>query len=301
MKKYIHTVPNFSEGRRKEVIEAIVGQFKDIPGVKLIDYYPDPDFNRTVIEAIGEPEPLKRALLNMTGKAVELINMEEQSGAHPRIGAQDTIPLFPLKNISLEECKLLAEELGKEIYARFQLPVYLSGENARTPERKSLDFIRRGQYEGLKKVVHLPERAPDIGPAALHPTAGAVIVSAGTRPLVAYNIVLNSSDLSLAQGIAKAVRGPSGGFSTVRAVGLRYEERDLVAVSMNIFDYELTPLYRTFELVKREAARYGVTVLETQLVGTVPQESLIMVAEYFLQLKSFKRNQILENNLFDLN
>ncbi|GEA18024.1 glutamate formimidoyltransferase [Moorella sp. E306M] len=300
MKKYIHTVPNFSEGRRKEVIEAIVGQFKDIPGVKLIDYYPDPDFNRTVIEAIGEPEPLKRALLNMTGKAVELINMEEQSGAHPRIGAQDTIPLFPLKNISLEECKLLAEELGKEIYARFQLPVYLSGENARTPERKSLDFIRRGQYEGLKKVVHLPERAPDIGPAALHPTAGAVIVSAGTRPLVAYNIVLNSSDLSLAQGIAKAVRGPSGGFSTVRAVGLKYEERDLVAVSMNIFDYELTPLYRTFELVKREAARYGVTVLETQLVGTVPQESLIMVAEYFLQLKSFKRNQILENNLFDL-
>lgn len=300
MKKYIHTVPNFSEGRRKEVIEAIVGQFKDIPGVKLIDYYPDPDFNRTVIEAIGEPEPLKRALLNMTGKAVELINMEEQSGAHPRIGAQDTIPLFPLKNISLEECKLLAEELGKEIYARFQLPVYLSGENARTPERKSLDFIRRGQYEGLKKVVHLPERAPDIGPAALHPTAGAVIVSAGTRPLVAYNIVLNSSDLSLAQGIAKAVRGPSGGFSTVRAVGIKYEERDLVAVSMNIFDYELTPLYRTFELVKREAARYGVTVLETQLVGTVPQESLIMVAEYFLQLKSFKRNQILENNLFDL-
>ncbi|CEP68949.1 Formiminotransferase catalytic domain [Moorella glycerini] len=301
MKQYIHTVPNFSEGRRKEVIEAIVGQFKDIPGVKLIDYYPDPDFNRTVIEAIGEPEPLKRALLNMTGKAVELINMEEQRGAHPRIGAQDTIPLFPLKNISLEECKLLAEELGKEIYARFQLPVYLSGENARTPERKSLDFIRRGQYEGLKKVAHLPERAPDIGAAALHPTAGAVIVSAGTRPLVAYNVVLNSSDLSLAQGIAKAVRGPSGGFSTVRAVGLRYEERDLVAVSMNIFDYELTPLYRTFELVKREAARYGVTVLETQLVGTVPQESLIMVAEYFLQLKSFKRNQILENNLFDLN
>lgn len=301
MKQYIHTVPNFSEGRRKEVIEAIVGQFKDIPGVKLIDYYPDPDFNRTVIEAIGEPEPLKRALLNMTGKAVELINMEEQRGAHPRIGAQDTIPLFPLKNISLEECKLLAEELGKEIYARFQLPVYLSGENARTPERKSLDFIRRGQYEGLKKVAHLPERAPDIGPAALHPTAGAVIVSAGTKPLVAYNVVLNSSDLSLAQGIAKAVRGPSGGFSTVRAVGLKYEERDLVAVSMNIFDYELTPLYRTFELVKREAARYGVTVLETQLVGTVPQESLIMVAEYFLQLKSFKRNQILENSLFDLN
>lgn len=300
MKQYVHTVPNFSEGRREEVIEAIVGQFKGISGVKLIDYFPDPDFNRTVIEAIGEPKPLKEALLNMTGKAVELINMEEQRGAHPRIGAQDTIPLFPVRNISLEECRLLAEELGQDIYERFSLPVYFSGENARCPERRSLDFIRRGQYEGLKKVAHLPTKAPDLGCGVLHPTAGAVIVSSGTRPLVAFNVILNSGDLALAQTIAQAVRGPSGGFTTVRAVGLRFQERNLVAVSMNMFDYQITPIYRTFELVKNEAERYGVFVLETQLVGTVPQESLIMVSEYFLRLKGLGRNQILENAIIDL-
>ncbi|MGD0622213.1 MAG: glutamate formimidoyltransferase [Thermacetogeniaceae bacterium] len=300
VQQYIHAVPNFSEGRRREVIEAVVAQFKGTPGVRLIDYYPDPDFNRTVIETVGEPQPLKEALLRMTARAVELIDMNEQQGVHPRIGAQDTIPIFPLKGISLESCKLLAEELGREIYERINLPVYFSGENARKPERKSLDFIRQGQYEGLKKVAHLPGRAPDIGPAALHPTAGAVIVSAGTRPLTAVNIILGTDDLSIAKTIAKAVRGPSGGFSTVRAIGLRYRERNLVAVSMNMFDYELTPLYRTFEVVKLEASRYGVPVIETELVGTVRQEALLLVAEHYLQLKGFNRNQVLENNLMDL-
>jgi len=236
----------------------------------------------------------------MTAKAIELINMEEQSGAHPRIGAQDTIPLYPLRNITLEECKLLAEELGREIYERLNLPVYFSGENARTPARRNLDFIRRGQYEGLKRVVHLPERAPDIGPASLHPTAGAVIVSSGTRPLVAFNVVLDTDDIEIANAIAKAVRGPSGGFSTVRAIGLKFSGKGRVAVSMNMFDFELTPLYRTYELIKREAARYGVQVKETELVGTVHQEALILAAEYFLQLNNFKHRQILENNIIEL-
>jgi glutamate formiminotransferase len=300
MKQYVHTVPNFSEGRREEVIEAIVGQFKGISGVKLIDYFPDPDFNRTVIEAIGEPKPLKEALLNMTGKAVELINMEEQRGAHPRIGAQDTIPIYPLKNITLKECVILAEEIGSEVFDRFRLPVYFSGENARVHERKSLDNIRKGQYEGLKEVAHLPERAPDLGPARLHPTAGAVIVSAGNRPLVAFNVILNTDSLQVAKGIARAVRGPSGGFSTVRAVALRLEKRNVVAISMNIFDYEATPLYRTYELIRSEAARWGISVLETELVGTLRQETLVLVAEHYLQLRGFRRAQILENNLFDL-
>lgn len=300
MSQYIHAVPNFSDGRRKEVIEAIVEPFRSKKGVKLVGYFPDADFNRTVIEAIGEPGPLKEALLEMTSKSVELINMEEQTGNHPRIGAQDTIPIFPLKNITLEECKTLAEEIGQEIYQKLGVPVYFLGENARTPERKSLDYIRKGQYEGLKKVVHTPERAPDLGPPALHPTAGAVIVSAGTRPLVAFNVILDTDRLEIAKSIAKAVRGPSGGFSTVRSVGLKFTERDQVVVSMNMFDFEQTPLYRTFELIKREAQRYGVNVVGSELVGTLPQEALVLVAEYFLQLENFKREQILDNHLVEL-
>ncbi|GAB6172577.1 glutamate formimidoyltransferase [Paradesulfitobacterium aromaticivorans] len=300
MAQYIHAVPNFSDGRRKEVIESVVGVFRDTPGVRLIDYFPDADFNRTVVEVIGKPEPLKETLLKMAGVSIRLINMEEQSGSHPRIGAQDTIPIFPLKNITLEECTALAEEIGQEVYHLYQVPVFFSGENARTPERKSLDFIRAGQFEGLKKVVHLPERAPDIGPAALHPTAGAVIVSAGESGLVAFNVILATPDVNIAKAIAKIVRGPSGGFSTVRAVGLKFEDRNQVAVSMNMFDYVKTPLYRTYELVKLEAARYGVSVVGTELVGTLPQESLINSLEYFLQLEHFKREQILENNLLGI-
>lgn len=300
MKKFIHAVPNFSDGRRQEVIEAVVDNFRNQPGVKLMGYFPDPDFNRTVIEAIGEPEPLQEALLAMTATSIKLINMEEQTGNHPRIGAQDTIPIFPLKNISLDECKELAEDIGRQIYATLGIPVYFSGENARTPERKSLDYIRKGQYEGLKLVAHTPERAPDLGPAALHPTAGAVIVSAGTRPLVAYNVILGTDRLEIAKAIAKIVRGPSGGFSTVRAVGLKFAERNQVVVSMNMFDYEQTPIYRTYELIKREAARYGVPVVGSELVGTLPQEALVIAAEYFLQLENFKREQIIDNHLIGL-
>lgn len=298
--KFIHAVPNFSEGRRKEVIEAIVGELRGIEGVKLIDYYPDPDFNRTVIEVIGKPEPLKGALINMAGKAYELINMEEQRGDHPRIGAQDTIPLFPLANINLEECAEIAEEIGREIFNRYEVPVYFSGENARNEQRKSLDFIRKGQYEGLKEAAHLPERAPDIGPAALHPRAGATIVSAGMTGLVAVNVILGTSDLNIAKAIAKAVRGPSGGFSTIRSIGLFFEERGQVAVSMNMFDTNKTPIYRAFTLIEAEADRYGVPVVGTQIVGTLPQEALINCAEYFLKLENFNRDQIIENHLIGL-
>lgn len=298
--RFIHAVPNFSEGRRTDVIEAIVGELRDIEGVKLIDYYPDPDFNRTVIEVIGKPEPLKEALLNMAGKAFELINMEEQRGDHPRIGAQDTIPIFPLANISLDECIEIAEEIGRQIVERYQVPVYFSGENSRNELRKSLDFIRKGQYEGLKDMIHLPERAPDLGPAALHPTAGAAIVSAGMTGLVAVNVILGTTDLNIAKTIAKAVRGPSGGFSTIRSIGLFFEERGQVAVSMNMFDTNKTPIYRAFTLIEAEANRYGVPVVATQIIGTLPQEALVGCAEYFLKLENFNRDQIIENHLVGL-
>ena len=300
MKQYIHAIPNFSDGRRKEVIAEIIKPFQETPGVKLIGHFPDADFNRTVIEAIGEPEPLKKALLSMTETAMRLIDMNSQTGNHPRIGAQDTIPIFPLKNISLAECKIYIYKLGEEIYQKLGLPVYFSGENARTEERKSLDFIRKGHYEALKEVADTEARKPDLGEGKLHPTAGAVICSAGSNPLVAFNVILSSNNLEIAKKIAKAVRGPSGGFSTVRAVGLRFTERDQVCVSMNMFDYIQTPIYRTYELVKLEAAKYGIAVVGTEIIGTLRQEALILAAEHYLQIENFDRSQIIDNHLADL-
>jgi glutamate formiminotransferase len=300
MSKVIQAVPNFSEGKNKKIYESIVDQFREVEGVKLIDYFPDPDFNRTVVTVLGHPEPLKKALLNMTEQSIKLIDMQKQSGAHPRIGAQDTIPLFPFKNISLDECKVLAEEIGQEVFDRFDVPVYFTGENARTPERRNLDFIRKGGYEGLKKVANTMERRPDIGPAALHPTAGAVIVSAGTSSLVAYNVILGTNDLQVAKDIAHMVRAPSGGFLTIRAIGMRYEEQDRVCISMNVFDHEATPLYRLFELIKFEAERYNVSVVSSQLVGVVPLDSLLNSLYYYMKLDGFNRTQILEEHLSDL-
>ena len=299
-KQYVHAVPNFSNGKDPEIFEAVVDQIRKAAGVKLIDYFPDADFNRTVIECLGEPQPLKAALLAMADKSYELIDMEKQQGKHPRIGAQDTIPVFPLRNISLEECAALAEEIGAEVWERYKDPVYFSGENARTPERKELSFIRKGQYEGLKEVAHLPERAPDLGPAKLHPTAGATIVSAGKANLVAVNMILNTQDLEIAKAIAKMVRGPSGGFSTIRAVAFKPDGYDYAAVSMNMFDTANTPIYRSFQLIENEAKRFGLTIVGTQICGTLHQSDLIDCASYFLRIVDFKENQILENSILAL-
>ena len=299
-KKYIHAVPNFSEGRRPEVIEAIVSPIRNAKGVKLIGHFPDTDFNRTVIECIGEPEPLMEALLNMAGKSYELINMEEQKGKHPRIGAQDTIPVFPLLNVTLDECRDFAEKLGAEVYSRFKVPVYFSGLNARNEQRKELAFIRSGQFEGLKAAAHMPERAPDIGPTALHPTAGATIVSAAESNLTAINVLLNTTDMEIGKRIAKMMRGPSGGFSTIRCVAFKPDGYDNVAISMNMFDIVNTPIYRAFQVIQNEAARYGLTVIGTQVCGTLKQKALIVCAEYFLRLIDFDEKQIVENNILSL-
>lgn len=266
-KKYILAVPNFSEGRRQEVIDAISGTIKNREGVKLVTCEPEHDFNRTVLTIIGEPAPLKEALLEMAAKSYELIDMREQQGTHPRIGGQDTIPLFPLANISLEECKELAEEIGKELFEKHQVPIYFSGENARTEDKKSISFIRKGQYEGLKALLEdstnpdYESRKPDLSvDGKLSPQYGATIVSADKEGLTAYNVFLATEDVSIAKQIAKAVRGPSGGFSTTRAVGIKFPEREGVVVSINMFDCANTPLYRAFELVKLEAQKYGVAV-----------------------------------------
>ena len=303
-KQYILAVPNFSEGRRQEVIDAIADEVRNKEGVTLVSVEPEHDFNRTVLTILGEPEPLKEALIAMAGKSYELIDMREQKGSHPRIGGQDTIPLFPFRNISLEEVTELAEEIGQELFDKYQVPIYFSAENARTAEKKSISFIRKGQYEGLKALLEdkshpdYEARKPDLSvDGKLSDKYGATIVSADMEGLTAYNVFLATEDVSIAKAIAKAVRGPSGGFSTVRAVGIKFPEREGTVVSMNMFDCSQTPLYRTFELVKQEASKYGVAVTGSELVGPVKLEYLLNNVEFYLGLQGFRKEQILEHHL----
>ncbi|MBZ2174841.1 glutamate formimidoyltransferase [Schnuerera sp. xch1] len=303
-KKYILAVPNFSEGRNQEVVDTVANEIKKREGVKLVTCEPEHDFNRTVLTIIGEPEPLKEALLAMAAKSYELIDMTKQEGTHPRIGAQDTIPLFPLMNITLEECKELAEEIGKKLHERHQVPIYFSGENARTENKKSISYIRKGQYEGLKALLEdenhpdHEDRKPDLSTdGKLSDKLGATIVSADMEGLTAYNVFLSTEDIKIAKAIAKALRGPSGGFSTIRSVGIKFPERDGVVVSMNLFDCSKTPIYRAFEFVKQEAKRYGVAVTGSELVGPVKLDYLLNNLEYYLGLQEFNKEQILEHHL----
>lgn len=305
MTSYMHSDPNFSEGRRPEVIEAIVDQLRGREGVKVIGYYPDPDFNRTPVEVIGRPVALKEALLDMAGKSYELIDMEQHTGGHPRIGAQDTIDFYPLANASVTECTELAEELGQEIYSRYNVPVYFTGENARSEDRKYLDLIRGpGQYEVLKDEVTLPGRAPDIGPAALHPTAGATIVGSAATHGVYMNVLLGTTDIDIAKRLAKMVRGTSEGFVGVRAIGVPQSRRGCVTVSLNVFDPSKTPLHRIFNVLKSEAGRYAVPIVGSQICGVLPQSALVDCAEWYLRLEgvegAFDHEQIIENHLIDL-
>lgn len=247
----------------------------------------------------------------MAAKSIELIDMREQKGSHPRIGAQDTIPLFPFKNITVQECVDLAEEIGKELHERTKVPVFFAAENARTADRKALAFIRKGQYEGLRDLLkeikddasreeEYNSRKPDLSvDGLLSETAGATICSAEAEGLTAYNVFLATEDVSIAKAIAKGVRGPSGGFSTVRAVGIKFPEREGVVVSMNMLDCSKTPLYRTFEFVKQEAARYGVAVTGSELVGPVKLDYLLNSLDHYLGLQGFRKEQILETHLMD--
>lgn len=305
-KKYILAVPNFSDGRREDVIEAIVNEVRKVEGVKLISFEPEHDFNRTVITCLGEPGPLKEAMMNMAAKSYELIDMQEQEGSHPRIGGQDTIPLFPFKNIELDEVKELAEEIGHELHEKHGVPIFFSGVNARDEKRTALGYIRKGQYEGLKALLddeNHPDRdarKPELSKdGKLDPKMGATIVSADAEGLTAYNVFLGTEDLSIAKKIGKAVRGPSGGFSTIRAVGLKFPDHEGVVVSMNMFDCGKTPLYRAYNFVKNEAARYGVPVTGSEIVGPVKLEYLLNSLEYFLGLENFDVSSIMETHLME--
>ena len=298
MPKLVECVPNFSEGRRPEVIEAIADEVRKVAGVKLLDVKPDASHNRVVVTFVGEPQAVKQAAFNCCKKAAELIDMEKHHGEHPRIGATDVIPFIPVKNVSMEECAQLADELAQEIAAKLNIPVYLYEEAAKIPGRKALPDIRKGQYEGLKTEISKPERRPDYGPAQLHPTAGATVVGA-RQFLIAYNINLDTSDVNIAKKIANSIREAKGGYKYVRAMGVTVQigDRDIAQVTINMVNYQGTPLFRVFETVKSEAARYGVNVLGSEIIGLTPMQALLDAAEFYLRLDGFDRKQVLEDNL----
>jgi len=311
MAKYMLSDPNFSDGKRKEVIEQIVGQFSDRPGLKLIGYEPDPDFDRLPVEVLGRPEVLREALLAAAAKAYELIDMEKQHGHHPRVGAVDTIEVYPAKDVTIEECRDFAEELGNELFKRHGVPIYFTGKNARKPENQGLTFIRKGNYEGLRDAVLVdPSRAPDLGPARLHPTAGATIVGALEEHDAYFNVVLDTTDVSIARKLASAVRGRTGGFTNIQGViGLpqthRRTGKACTIVSCEVTNPLKTPLHRIYNLLKAEAARYGVNVIAGQVCGTIAAEVLVQTAEWYLQLEAINgpwdyKSQILENHLLEL-
>ncbi len=290
----MQSVPNFSEGRREEVVEELASLFKG-RDVHLIDYSLDADHNRSVFTLLGRPKPLKEALLRAIERALDLINMEEHQGGHPRIGACDVVPFIPIRDVTMEDSVALARELAQEIYEEYQIPTYLYGEAARTKERENISWIRRGEYEGLKSTIHEKERHPDFG-ETLHPTAGATIVGA-RMPLIAFNVNINTADINIANSIAAAVRESSGGLVNIKAMGVSMEASQRVQVSMNVENYLQTPMYRVFELIKLEARRYGLTIAESQVVGLLPMEALIQAGAHYMQIKGLKENQILENHL----
>ena len=298
MSKLVECVPNFSEGRRPEVIEAIAAEVRNVPNVKLLDVKADPSHNRVVVTFVGEPQAVKQAAFNACKKATELIDMEKQRGEHPRIGATDVIPFIPVKNMTMEECVQLADELAREIAEKLEIPVYLYEEAAKIPSRKALPDIRKGQYEGLKTEISKPERQPDYGPVRMHPTAGATVVGA-RQFLIAYNINLDTSDVHIAKKIANCIREAKGGYRYVRAMGVSVQVggRDIAQVTINMVNYNGTPLFRVFETVKSEAARYGVNIIGSEIIGLTPMQALLDVAEFYLRLDGFDRKQVLEDNL----
>jgi glutamate formiminotransferase len=297
MKRIVECVPNFSEGRDLAKVDAIVAAILEVPGVGLLDRSSDADHNRSVVTIVGEPEDVAEAAIRGVAKAAELIDLTQQTGAHPRVGATDVVPFVPVEGVTLEDCAELARKVGREIWERYCIPVYFYEAAARRPERKNLENIRRGQFEGLREeVLRDPNRSPDIGEPRLHPTAGATVVGARTF-LIAYNINLSTPDVEIAKRIAKAVRSSDGGLRNVKAMGVMLRRRNLAQVSMNLTDFEQTPVHRVFEAVKREAERYGVSIVGSEIVGLIPRRALEAAAEYYLQIENFSPAQVLENHV----
>ena len=286
-------VPNFSEGRDLQKIDKIVAPFRGKQGVKLLDYSNDEDHNRLVVTVVGEPEPLRDAVLEAIGVAVELIDLNHHQGQHPRMGAVDVVPFIPIRNVTMEEAVALSKEVGKEVAKRYNLPVFLYEKSASAPHRENLAAVRKGEFEGMAEKIKQPEWHPDFGLAERHPTAGTVAIGA-RMPLVAYNINLNTPSLEIAHDIAKKIRFIGGGLRYCKAMGVELKDRGITQVSINMTDYTRTALYRAFELVRVEARRYGVSIVGSEIIGLVPMEALIDTASYYLGLETFSMEQVLE-------
>ncbi|MCD6512065.1 MAG: glutamate formimidoyltransferase [Thermoplasmata archaeon] len=296
--KLVECVPNFSEGRRKEVIDAIVGELNNYK-VKVLNIHADADHNRTDVTFIGEPEEVKKAALAMALKAVELIDMNKHKGEHPRMGAMDVVPFIPVANVTMEECVELAHEFAKEFSEKTGVPCFMYEEAATREDRRNLADVRRGEYEGLKEEIGKnPDKTPDYGPNKMHPTAGATAVGA-REFLIAFNVNLATNDIQIAKNIARAVRHSSGGYRYVKAMGFEIKERGIVQVSMNMTNYRKTPLFRVFETIKREAERYGTRVLSSEIVGMLPMEAMADIASFYLQLEGFDIQQVIEKRLLE--
>ena len=292
----IECVPNISEGRRPEVVERIVDAVRRVPGARLLDYSSDASHNRSVITLAGDAAPLKAAVLALFEAAIGAIDLRAHTGEHPRLGAVDVVPFVPIEGVTMQDCVALAKETAREVAERFGVPVYLYEEASSNALRKNLEDIRRGEFEGIAAKMATEGWTPDFGPSTPHPSAGASVIGA-RMPLIAYNINLNTNRLDVAKKIAAAVRFSSGGFRFVKAMGVTLAERGIVQVSMNLTNYEKTPILRVFEAVKSEAERYGVSVLESEIVGLVPSAALVDVGVSTLQLTQFTRDQILESRL----
>jgi glutamate formiminotransferase len=294
MQTIVECVPNFSEGREKHKVDAIVDAMK-LDGVYLLDREMDADHNRSVITLAGEREAIQEAAIRGVGKAAELIDLNQHQGAHPRLGAADVVPLIPIAGVTIEDCVAMARYVGEQIWQRYQIPIYLYEAAATSPERQNLENIRRGQFEGIRdQIATNPARRPDFGEARLHPTAGACVVGA-RKFLIAYNVFLNTPEVEIAKKIAKAVRFSGGGLRFLKAAG--FLVRGQAQVSMNLTDFEQTPIHRVFETVRREAARYGVVPASSEIVGLIPKRALEQAAEWFLQVENFDSSLILENRL----
>ncbi len=292
----IECVPNISEGRRADVVARIVDRVKAVNGVRVLDHSSDASHNRSVLTLAGDAAALKQGVLALFEAALPEIDLRQHSGEHPRLGAVDVVPFVPIEGVTMDECIALAKDTAAEVARRFDLPVYLYEDASTNPARKNLEDIRRGEFEGLAAKMASAGWAPDYGPSTPNPSAGASVIGA-RMPLIAYNINLATDRLEVAKKIAAAVRHSSGGFRFVKAMGVKLEDRGIVQVSMNLTNYEKTPMFRVFEAVRSEAARYGVSILESEIVGLVPAAALAATAEYFLQLAEFRTSQILENKL----
>jgi len=297
MNRLIECVPNFSEGRDLAKVDAIVEAMSGVTGAWVLDRTSDVDHNRSVVTLAGNPEAVAEAVIRGAGKAAELIDMTQQKGVHPRIGATDVIPFVPLDGVSMEECVALARRVGQELWDRFRIPIYFYEAAATRPERVKLENVRKGQFEGLREeALRNPDRSPDIGEPRLHPTAGATAVGA-RKLLIAYNIYLNTRDVSVAREIARVVRSSSGGLSHVKAIGVEIKSKGLTQVSINLTDFEKTPIQTVFEIVQREAERRNCTVIGSEIVGLIPQKAIDLSGEHFLQLEHFSPAKVLENRL----